>query len=338
MNKFVTILLLFLFIHLSAIQAQNGEKDNLWSGTPQEAFLKSEIVQTYQCTSCHTIAERGGTVGPILNQVGNRRTKEWLKEWLKDPQQVKPGTKMPKFDFTSEQFKKAVDYLSNMKKELRTDKILAKDNSLVEKGEQLFKEYDCLACHRHGSEGRFVGPDLTWVGLRKTESWEKIWLADPPAFKPDAFMPNFHIPKKGIEALAEFLHTQQGHKNSDSQEWEFRTNFFLGNNANERGELVFKRFACWACHGENGRGGIKNPNMAPVELIPSLKQTTVNYTETDLLERLKKKSMPEALDPSKPPPPFFCPDYGNYMEASEFSDLYAYLKSFAPKKRKWRFK
>lgn len=337
MKKFVTILLLILFNFLR-IKAQNGENDSRWSGTPQEAFLNSEIVQSYQCTSCHTITERGGTVGPILNHVGIRRDKEWLKKWLSDPQQVKPGTKMPKFDFTPDQLEKAVEYLSNMKKELHTDEILSQNTSQLRRGELLFKDYDCLACHRIGSEGRFVGPDLTWVGIRKMESWEKIWLADPPAFKPGTFMPNFHIPKKGIEALAAFLHTQQGQQNPESQEWEFRANFFLGNDAKERGELVFKRFACWACHGENGRGGIKNPNMAPDEFMPALKQTAVKFTETELLQRMKKKTIPQALDPSKPPPPFFCPDYGNYLEASEFSDLYAYLKSFAPKRRKWRFK
>jgi cytochrome c2 len=327
----------FILLLSALLSAQEGSNDNIWRGTPQEAFLKSEIVQTYQCTSCHTITERGGTVGPILNHVGIRRTKEWLKDWLKDPQQVKPGTKMPKFDFTPEKLEMAVNYLSNMKKELHTSEILAKNVSLAEKGELLFKDYDCSACHRTGSEGRFIGPDLTWVGLRKTEAWEKIWLADPPAFKPGTFMPNFHIPKKGITALAAFLHTEQGEKNSDSQEWEFRTNFFLGNKSHERGELIFKRFACWACHGESGRGGIRNPNMAPNEIMPPLKETAVKYTEAELLERLKKKTIPEALDPTKPPPPFFCPDYGNYIEASEFSDLYAYLKSFAPKKLKWRF-
>lgn len=331
------ILLLVVYIYPAWVQTQNNGADNDWSGTPQEAFLNSEIVKSYQCTSCHTIAERGGTVGPILNHVGNRRNEEWLKRWLADPQQVKAGTKMPKFDFTPTQLEAAARYLMNMKKDLQTDAILAKDGPLIDKGESLFKDYDCLACHRIGSTGRFVGPDLTWVGVRKTEEWEQIWLADPPAFKPDTFMPNFHIPEKGLEALTTFLHAQQGHENSDSQEWEFRANFFLGNNAKERGELVFKRFACWACHGEAGSGGIKNPNMAPDEIMPSLKETAVKYTQDELLAKLKQKATVEPLDPDRPAPPFFCPDYGNYMDKSESRDLYAYLKSFAPKKRKWRF-
>lgn len=337
MNRLL-IFIWFWFVFSIFSEAQGGEKDEDWSGTPQEAFLNSELVKSYQCTSCHTIGERGGTVGPILNQVGNRRTRDWLQRWLADPQAVKPGTKMPNFDFPPDQLQSAVNYLSNMKKDLQTEAILAKNTTLLDKGKLLFEDYDCLGCHRVGSKGRFVGPDLTWVGLRKTEDWEQLWLADPPAFKPDTFMPNFHIPKEGIEALVAFLHSQQGQENNESQEWEFRTNFFLGNIDKERGELIFKRFACWACHGESGSGGIKNPNMAPNETMPPLKKVANKYSLAEFEERLKKKFFAEPLDSNNSDPPFFCPDYGNSMEESELSDLYAYLKSFAPKKSKWRFK
>ncbi len=318
--------------------SQNNNTGDPWRGTPQEAFLNSEIVATYQCTSCHTVTERGGTVGPILNQIGNRRDDVWLKRWLADPQQVRPGTKMPNFDFNPQQLETVVGYLRSMKKDLQTEEILAKNIDLAQKGELLFKEYDCSACHRMGSEGRFVGPDLTWIGSRKTEAWEQVWLKDPPGFKPDTFMPNFHIPEKGIAALTAYLHTQQGQANSESQQWEFRTNFFLGNTDHKRGELVFKRFACWSCHGEAGGGGVKNPNMAPDELMPALKKTAQNYKKNELLARLKNKTLPKSLDPRQPKPPFFCPDYGNHLDESEFNDLYAYLESFAPKKSKWRFK
>jgi cytochrome c2 len=320
------------------VTAQSNGNDNDWTGTPQNTFLTSEIVQTYQCTSCHTIAETGGTVGPVLNQIGNRRDADWLRRWLADPQQVRPGTKMPNFDFPPNQLNQVLSYLTKMKKPLRTDDILASSAPAVDKGKSLFLDYDCTACHRMGSEGRFVGPDLTWIGKRKTQDWEKIWLTDPPAFKADTFMPNFHIPEKGVEALAAYLHTLQGQDNAQSQEWELRTNFFLGNNAKERGELIFRRFACWACHGESGAGGITNPNMAPDELMPALRATANKYTEMELLTRLKQRTEPPALAADKPAPPFFCPDYGNHMDESEFSDLYAYLKSFAPKRSKWRIK
>jgi len=333
-NYFLPGICVGLFLTVSVFAGE--DKD--WSGTPQDKFLKSEIVQLYQCTSCHTIANRGGTVGPILNLVGNRRPKEWLQRWLADPQEVKPGTKMPKFDFTDVQRTAAVGYLTNMKKTFRTKEILSENIPVVEKGKELFEDFDCKACHRVGEEGRFVGPDLTWIGNRKTEDWEKTWLHDPDAFKPGTFMPNFHIPDKGVEALAAFLQTQRGQANDASQQWEFRTNFFLGNVDKERGELVFKRFGCWSCHGESAVGRVRNPNMAPDEMMPGLKQVGNDYTQEQFVARLKKVWKVKALDATKPAPPFFCPDYGNHMDETELNDLYAYLKSFAPKKSKWKFK
>lgn len=321
---------------VGALSAVARQQD--WADTPQGGFLESEIVQTYQCTTCHTIAERGGTVGPNLNHVGLRRTRDWLHEWLVDPQLVKPGTRMPQFDFTPSQIEAAVNHLSGMTKELHTREILDRGLGPEETGELLLEDYDCLGCHRLGSAGRFIAPDLTWIGLRKTQEWEAIWLADPPAFKPGTFMPNLNIPADGIDALTAFLHSLQGQRNEESLEWEFRTNFFLGNSDRERGELVFRRFGCWSCHGESGVGGIRNPNMAPDELMPSLRQSTVKYTPEQFLERLRERVYPEALEASGPEPPFFCPDYGKYMEAAEFSDLYAYLKTFAPRQRKFRFK
>ncbi len=336
--KYLAIFLTIIGVFLTAQWATSGDDEKSWTGTPQEAFLKSEIVQSYQCTSCHTIGERGGTVGPILNYIGTRRDEAWLREWLADPQLVKPGTKMPNFDLPPAHLDEAVKHLTSMKKPLRTDEILGSDIPLVEKGERLFEDYGCIGCHRLGSQGRFVGPDLTWIGTRKTEDWEQTWLKDPQAFKPGTFMPNFHIPAKGVEAIAAFLHTQQGQHNKESQEWEFRTNFFLGNIDKERGEHVFKRYGCWSCHGESGGGGVRNPNMAPDEMMPGLKKVGNDYTEEQFVMRLQKKVVPEILNSAETAPPFFCPDYGKHMEASELSDLYAYLKSFAPKKNKWRFK
>ena len=40
-----------------------------WAGTPQENFANSDLMKKYQCVTCHTVMDGGGTVGPILNQV-----------------------------------------------------------------------------------------------------------------------------------------------------------------------------------------------------------------------------------------------------------------------------
>lgn len=316
--------------------AQDGAER--WRGTPQERFYNSEIMAKYQCDTCHTIMDRGGTVGPILNQVANRRTPEWIRRWLEDPNAVKPGTKMPKFAFTPDEYEQTVGSLSALKRDFDVGAVLRSNASAEKQGEALFKEYDCLACHRLGAEGRFIGPDLTWLGRRKTREWERVWLSDPPAWKPDTFMPNFHLPPEGIEGLTAYLDRLNGQENQQSREWEFNVNFFLNNRANRRGELVFRRVACWSCHGEEGRGGVRNPNAAPAELMPDLRNTTNQYSLDELKQLMSTRRAAEKLDPNGAAPPFFCPDYQGVLTGDEFEDLYAYFVSLAPKKRTFKFK
>ncbi len=333
-----TIALSIVAILGGGVPSETQELGEEWRGTPQEAFLKGPIVQKYQCVTCHTIADQGGTVGPILNMAGLRRSADWLGSWLEDPNVIKPGTKMPKFPFTDQERKLTVDYLAAMKRPLRTTEILAQDINQVEKGRQLFQDYDCLACHRIGDEGRFVGPDLTWVGLRKREPWERIWLTDPPGFKPDTFMPDFHIPQEGVESLAAFLHTLQGQDNEAGRQWEFMFSFMVNTTAEVRGEMVWKRLGCWACHGENGRGGIRNPNSAEGhEVVPNLKKTRDQYDQEAFLEKITTGTQVSATDQNAVPQPYACPAYpAEALNQLGLDDLYAYVSSFAPPKSKWK--
>ena len=107
----------------------------------------------------------------------------------KDPNAVKPGTKMPKFPFGPMMKRRMAPsgYLSKMKRaSAQRRQILASDRHVgLEKGSRSVRRLRAaLACHRDREiKGRFVGPDLTWVGIRKPESWEQIWLRDPPGLQ-----------------------------------------------------------------------------------------------------------------------------------------------------------
>lgn len=332
------LLLGVFLLAVAAVSVAQVNGNDRWKGTPQERFYNSSIIAKYQCDTCHTITERGGTVGPILNQVGNRRDEDWIRRWLKDPNSIKPGTKMPTFSFTPDEFEEVVGYVSAMKRDLDVEGVLSGNGSPQQKGEGVFGEYDCYACHRIGSEGRFIGPDLTWLGQRKTSDWERVWLKDPDAWKPGTFMPNFHLPLETIEALSAFLETLKGQRNKESQEWEFNVNFFLNNRPDRRGELVFKRFACWGCHGEEGVGGMRNPNAAPNEQMPAVRTAANDYTQEELRQSLSSRQYPVKLRSEGEAPPFFCPDYAKVMMEGEFEELYAYLQKLAPKKRIFKFR
>ncbi|HMV77684.1 MAG TPA: cytochrome c [Leptospiraceae bacterium] len=70
---------------------------------------------TALCTACHSVGGTGGKVGPALDTAGKRLGKDFISGWLKDPQKVRPGTKMPKLPLSDSEIAEITDYLIQMK-------------------------------------------------------------------------------------------------------------------------------------------------------------------------------------------------------------------------------
>ncbi len=67
--------------------------------------VKAKLVRTgerlfekkFGCNGCHAIGGVGGQVGPPLSRAGFRLKDTYIFNWLKNPQAIKPDTKMPNF-------------------------------------------------------------------------------------------------------------------------------------------------------------------------------------------------------------------------------------------------
>jgi cytochrome c oxidase subunit II len=84
------------------------------------------LFERTSCMNCHAINGTAAVarVGPDLTHFAGRRmlgagvaenTPETLRRWLADPQQVKPGAKMPNFKFTGEQLTQLCAYLDTLR-------------------------------------------------------------------------------------------------------------------------------------------------------------------------------------------------------------------------------
>lgn len=84
------------------------------------------LFQQMSCVDCHAIKGTiaSAQVGPDLTHFASRKqlgagiaanTPENLRRWLRDPQQVKIGAKMPDFKFTDEQITDLADYIETLK-------------------------------------------------------------------------------------------------------------------------------------------------------------------------------------------------------------------------------
>ena len=64
------------------------------------------------CVACHSINGQGGVVGPALDGVGDRKTKEQIMAWLTDPFSIKPDSRMPKLPLSEADIAELGAYLS----------------------------------------------------------------------------------------------------------------------------------------------------------------------------------------------------------------------------------
>jgi mono/diheme cytochrome c family protein len=185
-------------------------------------------------------------------------------------------------------------------------------------GKARFDAAGCRACHSIGKVGGNSGPDLTFVGFRRSREWLELWLKDPKAWKPDTKMPNFRLGDADRGAIVDYLLTLKGQD-------------FHGNPPWKDGESLYNRAGCVACHGARGRGGMPQNNFHGNE-IPAVYKVSEGYTLDELKKRIRSGRIPEPQDPSQPPPKVAMPAWGAVLKEEEIDSVAKYLMSLAPPK------
>jgi ubiquinol-cytochrome c reductase cytochrome b subunit len=72
------------------------------------------VYQAAGCGACHRVNDVGMKIGPPLNGLSERRTREWVAEHFLDPQKLSPGTVMPPYRFTPRQMQAITGYLMSL--------------------------------------------------------------------------------------------------------------------------------------------------------------------------------------------------------------------------------
>ncbi|SDY77384.1 cytochrome c oxidase subunit 2 [Evansella caseinilytica] len=88
-----------------------------------EVLVEGRTLYEQSCLQCHSISGQGG-FGPDLTNFGERTVvagylkyeDENIKDWIRDPQSLKPGNGMPAFpDFTEDELDALTEYLKSLK-------------------------------------------------------------------------------------------------------------------------------------------------------------------------------------------------------------------------------
>ena len=102
-----------------------------------------------------------------------------------------------------------------------------------------------------------------------------------------------------------------------------------------RGKELFRVQGCIMCHGEAGKGGVKNPNSDTGGKINGLTLVKEGYTPDKLAKKINEGALHVGRNGKRGPvPPLRMPAYGLWLSNAEINDLSAYLLSLFPKGRK----
>jgi cytochrome c oxidase subunit 2 len=118
-----------------SVVAESSEAFERWLGGQRRTAPSSEslpqqrgrdIIERGPCALCHTVrgTEAGGRTAPDLTHFATRstiaagsapNTREHLARWIADPQQLKPGAKMPALGLSGDQLEAVLAYMELLK-------------------------------------------------------------------------------------------------------------------------------------------------------------------------------------------------------------------------------
>ena len=220
----------------------------------------------------------------------------------------------------------------------------------------LFQEKGCIGCHTLHGKGMLVGPELaeTWTktedqvdfkyvqGSKTVANWIHEHFKNPQAVVPgypaigvpESSMPNYELTDEEARLLTALVFSFAAEEGKEERPIPARFQVAapqqpqpVTGDAVEKGKAVFEKYGCAACHGLQGRGGIRNKNMEPGEEVPPLMNVAEGYTPDQLKEVIRKGRYPARADRTGPAPPLWMPAWGEKISEEELDALVEYLMS-----------
>jgi mono/diheme cytochrome c family protein len=228
------------------------------------AALGLRLFLQHGCVSCHKVAGvyNAGDGGPVLTDVGSRRSPDAMRAVLRGPQQVNPASPMPAVGQGAALEALSVFLLAQVGAgseaafgsrwnraasgdEIRLSDEFDESSPLTPNpasGARWARKVGCVGCHRMG-DGDTGVPELTRVAWLRNEADLREVIRTPRKRFPATFMPALDLPDTVAESIVAYLTTQRLPLPSYAQE-------------------VFNQ-VCSRCHGER-----PDPNVVVLSKRP----------------------------------------------------------------------
>jgi mono/diheme cytochrome c family protein len=174
----------------------------------------AEVYERYKCYTCHKFNGYGGDLAPDLTYEGSRAQRQWMLDFLKNPQTLRPTLilRMPQFNMSDKDASTLADYMTMVLQHPAANPASVDSKqftpAMAALGKQLYEvKYQCQACHTIGGTGGYVGPNLNDAGGWLTAAWIEAWLRNPQALIPDTIEPRRTFTEVEVTALTAYLMT-----------------------------------------------------------------------------------------------------------------------------------
>jgi mono/diheme cytochrome c family protein len=261
-----------------------------WEKKPDLATQGELRFRQMFCTTCHSLAVTragetkliGGNIGPELTKVGSKVNREWLVDWLRNPQAYLPNSKMPRYEWTDEDLYKVTQYIAAT----LTDSDLLSDvpqmgppaEDEVQLGRRLFAEKGCGSCHaiEGMSPQKEFGPDLSSLGSKNVSqlefgesiiprnlvSYVQAKITNPSSVNPAARMPQYRLNAGDLDAITTALLSMGGTPSSSGMQKLILPRAQPTFHPAGAFGVVYERYKCYVCHKFNGYGGDLAPDLS----------------------------------------------------------------------------
>jgi len=199
------------------------------SGLLLSASASAGVLEDKNCGSCHRLkaeeTEKSFT-GPDLHYAGNKFQAEWLKQFLKNPEVIRPAGFV-----TDPGFLPKTDLPPHISSSEEDSNILAKELMALKistptpvspeplsKGlrarikYQFERTFGCISCHQSLNlagkvRGGISGPSLVNAGNRLQADWVADWLSTPETYTAKRRMPRYKMEPVTLDQFTRFLMT-----------------------------------------------------------------------------------------------------------------------------------
>lgn len=206
-----------------------------------------------QCIACHSIpgTDPHYRAAPSLQEVNRKLKPEWLTSFLHEPESLETSLNMPRIQLEPQEIQDLAAFVLGNPPPVQP--VALGDRA---RGQKLFEDLDCLACH-YGGE---FSPDLTNLGHKVRPDWLSTYLAKPQDYHEGIVMPSFRLSETETRDLTAYLVSRTILPNDVP---------FAGGSA-AKGRKLAEAKTCTSCH---TMPGLPAPAKRPIaSLSPDLRK------------------------------------------------------------------